>query len=68
MGEHRRAMPGDVFVEHDARLGIAQQPRQRCLAVEKRAIPKILAIVLDQIEGVQHRAMRGLSAAQLIEA
>jgi len=28
----------------------------------------ILTLVLDQIEGVQHRAMRSLSAAQLIES
>jgi hypothetical protein len=33
-----------VFVEHDARLGIVQQPRQRGLAVEKRAVAQILAI------------------------
>jgi hypothetical protein len=49
-------------------LGIAQQQRQRGLAVEERKIAKIAAIVLDRIEGIQHRAMRSLSAAQLVEA
>ena len=36
--EHRRAIPGDMFVEHDARLGVAQQSRQRGLAIDKWAI------------------------------
>jgi predicted GH43/DUF377 family glycosyl hydrolase len=42
-----------VFVEQDARLGIAQQPRQRGLAVEQRAIPQVLAILLDEVKGVE---------------
>jgi len=49
-----------VFVENDARLGVAQQPRQRGLAVKEWEIAKILAIVLDQIEGIDARAMRSL--------
>jgi hypothetical protein len=56
-----------VFVEKDVRLEIAQQPRQRGLAAKERAIAQILAIVLDQVEGIEHRAMRSLPAAQLIE-
>jgi hypothetical protein len=55
-----------VFVEQDARLGIAQQPGQRGLAVEKRAAPQILAIVLDQVEGIEDRGPRSLLSAQLI--
>jgi hypothetical protein len=65
--EHCRAIPGDVFVEHDSGLGIAQQPRQRRLTVKKRAPPQILAIVLDEVESVKDRGMRGRAAAQLIE-
>jgi hypothetical protein len=57
-----------VFVEQDARLGIAQQPGQRGLAVEKRAAPQILAIVLDQVEGIEDRGPRSLLSAQLIES
>jgi hypothetical protein len=43
--ERSRAILGHVFVEWDARLGIAQQSRHRGLAVEERAIAQILAII-----------------------
>ena len=62
MLEHGRAILGDVFVEQDAGVGIAQQPRERGLAVEKGAIAQILAIVLDQVEGVEIGGMRGHTA------
>jgi len=65
--EHGRAILGDVFVEQDARLRIAQQSRQRGLAVEKRAIAQILAVVLDQVERVEDRCTCGSPAAQRIE-
>src|SRR5215467_1216866 len=42
--EHRRTVFGDVFVEQDARLRIAQHARQRGLAVEEREIAQILTI------------------------
>jgi hypothetical protein len=45
----RSAIFGNVFVEQDVRLGITQQPRQRRLAVEQRAIALILAIVFDRV-------------------
>jgi hypothetical protein len=45
MFEHRRAIPGDMFVEQDARLGIAQQLRQRSLPIQERDIAQILAII-----------------------
>src|SRR2546427_4795652 len=57
MFEHRRAITDDVFVEHDARRGMAQQPRQRSLAVEEWEITQILTIMLDKVEGVENRAM-----------
>jgi len=57
--EHRSAVLGNVFVEQDARLSIAQQPRQGGFAVEERAIPQILAVVFDKVEGVEDRLMRG---------
>jgi len=65
--EHGRAILGDVFVEHDSSLGIEQQSRQRGLTVEEQPIPQILAIVLDEVESVKDRGMRGRAAAQLIE-
>ncbi len=39
---------GDVFIEQDA--CIAPHSHQRVLAVEKRVIPRILTIMLDQVE------------------
>jgi hypothetical protein len=53
--EDDRAVLGDVLVEQDAGLGIAQQARQRGLSVEERAIAQILAVMLDQVEGVEDR-------------
>src|SRR5215467_12230593 len=53
--EHCGVILGDVFVEQDARPGIAQQPRELGLAVEEGAITQILAVVLDQVEGVEDR-------------
>ena len=55
MGEHRQPIFGDVFVKPDASLSIAQQTRQRSLAVEKRATTQILAIMLNQVEGIEDR-------------
>jgi hypothetical protein len=41
MGEHRRAVLGDVLVDQDSRLGIPQKPCQGSFAVEERKIAKI---------------------------
>ncbi len=49
-------------------LGIAQQSRQRVLAVEERAIAQVLTVVLDQVECIEDRGMRGLPSAQLLES
>jgi hypothetical protein len=59
--------PAIMFVEQDARLDTAQQPRQSALPVEKWAVVQILAVVLDQIEGTEHGGPRGLTLAQFIE-
>jgi len=67
VSENSRAILSDVFVEQDARLGIAQQPRQCGFAVEEREVAQIITIVLDQVEGVEDCGPRGLSPAQLIE-
>jgi hypothetical protein len=45
VGKDRRAVLGDVLVEQDARLGIAQQLRQRSLPIQERDIAQILAII-----------------------
>jgi hypothetical protein len=51
MGEDGKAIFGNVFVQQDTDLGITQEPRQRGLPVQERAIAQILAIMLDQVEG-----------------
>jgi hypothetical protein len=56
-----------VFVQQDADLGIAQQARQRGLAVEERQIAQILAIMLDQVERVEDRGSSGLTMGQVLE-
>jgi hypothetical protein len=68
VGEDGRAVFSNVLVDQDSRLNIAQEPCQGSLSVKEREIAQILAIVLDQVERVQHRAMRGFPTAQLIEA
>jgi len=51
MLEHCRTIPDDVFIQKDARVGIAQQARQRRLAVEEWTLAQIVAVMLDQVEG-----------------
>jgi hypothetical protein len=41
----------NVFVKQDASLSIAQQPRQRSLSVQERAIAHVLAVMLGEVEG-----------------
>jgi hypothetical protein len=48
-------------------LGIAQQPRQRSLAVKEREIAHILAVVLDQVEGIEDCSSSALPMGQLLE-
>src|SRR6266436_5730496 len=54
--------------EQDAGLGLAQQPRQRRLSAQEWEIAQILAIVLDQVEGVEDGRTRGLPSAQILKA
>ena len=65
--EGGRVVLGDVFVEQDASLGIAQQPRQRSLAVEEWAIAHVLAVMLDEVEEVKDCGSSGPPTAQLLE-
>src|SRR5215475_9407319 len=65
--EDDRTVLDDVFVEQDANLGVAQQPRQRGLALQKRTIAQILTVMLDQIEGIEDRCVCGLTTTQLLE-
>jgi hypothetical protein len=67
MGEHGRFIFGNMSVKQDANLSVAQEPRQRSLPVQEREIAQILAIMLDQVEGLEDRCSSRLSAAQLLE-
>ena len=67
MRKNGRAVLGYVFVEQDARFGLAHQPRPRSLPVQEREITRILAIMLDQVEGVEDRGSSGLTTRQLLE-
>jgi hypothetical protein len=59
---------GDVFVEQDTCLSVAQEPPQRSLPVQEWEIAQVFAIMLDQVEGVEDRGSSGLMTGQLIEA
>jgi hypothetical protein len=67
MGEHARPILGSVFVEKDGSLGIAEQSRQRRLAIEERKTTQVLPIMLDQVEGVEDRGLCCLTTGQLLE-
>src|SRR5262249_28860114 len=65
--EHRRAALCDVFIEQNASLDNADESRQCIFAVEKRAIPKILAVMLNQVEPIEDRCVRTPPPTQLVE-
>jgi hypothetical protein len=56
-----------VFVEPDARLGLGHDRRERSLADLKRIAPQVVAVQLDQVEGVQERAVIMAAVANEIE-
>jgi hypothetical protein len=67
MREDNRAVLGNVFIEQDAILGIAQQPRQRVLTVEEWTIAHILTVTLDRVESIKDRGSSGPPTGQLLE-
>jgi hypothetical protein len=44
-----------------------RSPASAALVVEERAIAHILAIMLDEVEGIEARGIWGLTTAQLLE-
>jgi hypothetical protein len=60
MGEHGRPIFGNVLVEQDASLSILADAPPR-LALKKRVIAQILAIMLDQIECIEDCGSSGLT-------
>jgi hypothetical protein len=52
MGEDGRAVAFQMLVEPDAGLGLGQDRCERGFADLKRIMPQVVAIQLDQVEGV----------------
>jgi hypothetical protein len=57
VGENRRAVLRNVFVEQDAGLDTAHQLHQRGLPVEKRAIAQMISIVWPRASMASRRAV-----------
>jgi hypothetical protein len=68
MRENGRPIFDNVFIKQDASLSIAQQPRQRSLPAQEWKITQILAVMLDNVEGVEDRSSSGLPMEQLLES
>jgi|SRR5215831_7801553 len=49
LGAKPASVLGDVFVEQEAHLGVARQPRQWSLAVEEQAIAQILTVMARRL-------------------
>ena len=52
MGEDSRAIAFDMLIEPDAGASLGQHARKRVLADIKRIAPQVVAVQLDQVEGV----------------
>jgi|SRR5262245_52641748 len=57
MGEDSRAVALDVLIEPDAEAGLGQDRCERCLADLKRITPQVVAVQLDQVEGIEEYAL-----------
>src|SRR5215813_14088447 len=57
MGENGRAVALHVFVEPDAGLGLGHDRCERGLADLKRIAPQVVAVQLDEVEGVEEYAL-----------
>src|SRR6516162_7646380 len=67
MGEDGRAVALDMLVESDAGAGPGHDRCERGLADLKRIMPQVVAVQLDQVEGVQERAVIIAAVANEIE-
>src|SRR5262249_27419945 len=56
MGEDGRAVAFDMLVEPDAGAGLGHDRREPGLADFKRIVPQIVAVQLDEVEGVEEYA------------
>jgi hypothetical protein len=63
--QHGWHVLGDAFVKKGARTGIAAHLRQRLFTVEKWPTAQVLAVMLDQVEGIE--LWGSLATAELFE-
>ena len=67
VGEDGRAVALDMLVEAQAKASFGQRTSKRGLADLKRIAPQVVAVQLDQVEGVQERAVIVAAVANEIE-
>jgi hypothetical protein len=67
MGEDRRAVAFNMLVESDAGAGLGQDRCERGLADLERVTPQVIAVQLDQVEGVQEHVPVMLAVADTLE-
>src|SRR5262245_15493345 len=57
VGEDGRAVALDMLIEPDAEAGLGHDRRERGLADLKRIAPQVVAVQLDEVEGVEEYAL-----------
>src|SRR6516225_2670582 len=67
VGEDGRAVALDMLVEPDAGAGLGHNRRERSLADLKRIAPEVIAVQLDQVEGVEKDAPVSALVADEVE-
>jgi hypothetical protein len=67
MLKERRAVLIGMFAEHDSEASLSDQLRQPLLAIHERQRPQVLAIELEQVEGIEHCLADGAMAMQRVE-
>jgi len=67
MGEDGRAVAFQMLVEAQAKASFGQHTSKRGLADLNRIAPQVVAVQLDQVEGVQERAVIMAAVANEIE-
>src|SRR5262249_14189879 len=65
--EHRRAVAFKVLGEPQPGAGLGEERRQRCLADHEGLAPKVLAVEIKEVEGIEEGAGVILAAAQELE-
>src|SRR5262245_51554630 len=67
MGEEGRAVAFDMFIEPDAQAGLGHDKSERGLADLKRIAPQVVAVQLDEVEGIKEYALVSAVATNEIE-